>query len=280
MRDLAGRSMVTAGGWSLFLLFEGETGPLWWLAFLGLEMGVVGSLAVFFKLVTGRREKDGSGEDRRDRAVRRPKGDVWAMLGFAALGALLFFSFAALLFEARSIENTLGGSGLFWGSLVLGGLAAGGSVFLGPRWFLQWAVEAGRDVWVALILVVIGGFCTAAATSAANRGFAGSEVRPIPVCVEKKLMRDGRGGKIYYLFVMTEDRRERLIIAPELWESVGRGDAVTLFVRDGGLVATIVSEVRRGAGEDAGCPAQAGIDRGSFSNVECQVQSGFQEPKG
>jgi hypothetical protein len=60
-------------------------------------------------------------------------------------------------------------------------------------------------------------------------------------------MRDGRGGKIHYLFVMTEDRRERLIIDPELWESVGRGDTVTLFVRDGGLVATIVSEVRRGA---------------------------------
>jgi hypothetical protein len=108
--------------------------------------------------------------------------------------------------------------------------------------------------------VVIGGFCTAAATSAANRAFAGSEVRPIPVCVEKKLMRDGRGGTIHYLFVMTEDRRERLIIDPELWESVGRGDAVTLFVRDGGLGPTIVSEVRRGAGEDAGCPAHVGID--------------------
>jgi hypothetical protein len=91
MRDLAGRSMVTAGGWSLFLLFEGETGPLWWLAFLGLEMGVMGSLAVLIKLVTGRREIDGSGEDRRDRAARPPKGGVWAMLGFAALGVLLFF---------------------------------------------------------------------------------------------------------------------------------------------------------------------------------------------
>ena len=248
--------MVTAGGWSLFLLFEGETGSLWWLAFLGLEMGVVGSLAILIKLFTGRRETDGSGEDRRDRAARPPKGDVWAMLGFAALGVLLFFSFAALLFEARSIENTLGGSGLFWGSLVLGGLVAGGSVFLGPRWFLQWAVEAGKDVWVALILVVIGGFCTAAATSAANRAFAGSEVRPIPVCVEKKLMRDGRGGKIHYLFVMTEDRRERLIIAPELWEGVGRGDTITLFVRDGGLGPTIVSEVRRGAVQNKQRPSR------------------------
>ena len=205
-------------------VFKNETGALRWIAFGSFVMIMVGGFVILFtipKLLNAWIPP----VDLSDEEEKLAKRVDWV------LGVVLVASLTILIIEIDVIDNTLKGMSLVWKSAALGFSVTMISLITTRQFSFLWRDEK-RRFWTPLCAIFTAVFLFIASASFTNRWFGSDQLEYLDSSFVRKSKGSGE-REAYYLFIETDNTRERLVVDKAFWEAIDEDANIILKARKG-----------------------------------------------